>query len=151
MALIGDNTLNQWCSDVPLSCVQFGQSVSATAHRTMRRFTKQVERTVLADLPKPPRIAKIARRLGVSERNLRRVFESVHGLPPVKYLRLFRLSLARRALMSARSRSVSVSKVATSLGFPQLGRFSVEYRESFGESPSETLGLAVRKYERRRG
>ena len=45
--------------------------------------------------------------------------------PPGRYLRMLRLSRARRALMSARGRSVTVSKIATRLGFSELGRFSV--------------------------
>ena len=64
--------------------------------------------------------------------------------------RHLRLSRARRALLSARGRSVTVSKIATRLGFFELGRFSVEYRKLFGESPSETLRKAVREHERRR-
>jgi len=35
---------------------------------------------------------------------------------------------------------VTVTEIATSFGFVELGRFSVEYRKVFGESPSETLG-----------
>ena len=41
--------------------------------------------------------------------------------------------------MMARGRSVTVTEIATALGFVELGRFSVEYRKAFGESPSETL------------
>jgi AraC-like DNA-binding protein len=44
----------------------------------------------------------------------------------------------------------AVSKIATRLGFRQLGRFSVEYRKMFGQSLSTTLRLAIRKQQRRR-
>jgi transcriptional regulator GlxA family with amidase domain len=50
--------------------------------------------------------------------------------------------------MSARGRSVTVSKTATRFGFRELGRFSVEYRTIFGESPSETLRQAVHCHSR---
>ena len=44
--------------------------------------------------------------------------------------------------MMARDRRVTVTEIATALGFVELGRFSVEYRRAFGESPSETLRQA---------
>jgi AraC-like DNA-binding protein len=50
-----------------------------------------------------------------------------------------RLSQARQALMSADSGSATVTEIATTFGFAELGRFSVEYRKVYGESPSETL------------
>jgi AraC-like DNA-binding protein len=34
---------------------------------------------------------------------------------------------------------VTVTEIATGFGFLELGRFSVEYRKAFGESPSQTL------------
>jgi AraC-like DNA-binding protein len=34
---------------------------------------------------------------------------------------------------------VTVKEIATGFGFLELGRFSVEYRKVFGESPSQTL------------
>jgi AraC-like DNA-binding protein len=34
---------------------------------------------------------------------------------------------------------VTVTEIATSFGFLELGRFSVEYRKVFGENPSQTL------------
>jgi len=48
--------------------------------------------------------------------------------------------------MMARDRHVTVTEVATALGFVELGRFSVEYRKAFGESPSETLRQAFREH-----
>jgi len=50
-----------------------------------------------------------------------------------------RLSRARRALLSADCKLVTVTEIATCFGFAELGRFSVEYRKVFGESPSQTL------------
>jgi AraC-like DNA-binding protein len=46
--------------------------------------------------------------------------------------------------MLARGRSATVTEIATGLGFVELGRFSVEYRRMFGESPSETLHRSFR-------
>jgi AraC-like DNA-binding protein len=121
-----------------------------SAHKTRRRLVTQAERTVLAELHAPLKIAKLCRTLGVSQRYLRSAYQSVHGMPPLRYLRALKLSRARHALMSARSQSVSVAKIATRLGFRELGRFSVDYRKMFGESPSATLGRALRKLARKR-
>src|SRR5712691_7995110 len=104
-------------------------ALCAPAHRTPRHLTKQAERAVLADLQTPLSIAKLCRTLGVSDRYLRRAYQEVHGMPPLQYLRTLKLSRARRALTSARSQSVTVSKIATRLGFREFGRFSVQYRK----------------------
>jgi AraC-like DNA-binding protein len=55
---------------------------------------------------------------------------------------MLRLAQARRALLSADSRRITVTEIATCFGFVELGRFSVEYRKMFGESPSQTLHYA---------
>ena len=50
-------------------------------------------------------------------------------------------------LLSARGQPVTVTEIATDFGFAELGRFSVEYRKVFGESPSETLYHAAFRIE----
>ena len=77
--------------------------------------------------------------LGVSERTLRKLFNEILGRPPSRHLRMLRLSEVRRALLAAHGQPVTVTEIATDFGFAELGRFSVEYRKVFGESPSETL------------
>ena len=52
---------------------------------------------------------------------------------------MLRLSNARRALLSADGKLTKVTEIAVSFGFAELGRFSVEYKKAFGESPSQTL------------
>jgi len=58
---------------------------------------------------------------------------------PMHYLWLRRMQLARRSLLSADPAIKTVTEIATAHGFGELGRFAVEYRTLFGESPSATL------------
>jgi transcriptional regulator GlxA family with amidase domain len=84
-------------------------------------------------------ISIISRYCGVSERTLRNAFFAVCGKTPYRHLREIRMNEARLALQSADPASTTVTAVATRFGFYELGRFSVEYRCAYGESPSETL------------
>ena len=60
-------------------------------------------------------------------------------MTPTRYLWLRRMHLARRALRMADPAASTVTEIATSYGFWELGRFSVTYRSLFGESPSASL------------
>jgi AraC-like DNA-binding protein len=124
--------------------------VSCTrARRTSYHLVEQAERMAFVNRRTPLNIATLSQMLAVSERGLRQAFQKVYGMPPQRRLRALALSRARRALMSARGKSVNVTEIATRLGFFQLGRFSVEYRNMFGEKPSETLRQAIRERERK--
>jgi AraC-like DNA-binding protein len=105
-------------------------------------LVEQAERLALAHLDEPLHVSALCQTLAVSERTLRKAFHKIHGLPPCRRLRMLRLAQARRALLSADSRRITVTEIATCFGFVELGRFSVEYRKMFGESPSQTLHYA---------
>jgi len=75
-----------------------------------------------------------------SPRMLEYAFHSVLGSSPMTWYRARRFAKARRALQNASPSLSSVTEIATRYSFWHLGRFSVEYRERFGESPSSTLG-----------
>lgn len=102
-------------------------------------LVERAESLALSDLDEPLRISSLCRILAVSERTLRKSFHQIHGITPSRHLRMSRLSHARRALLLADSKMATVTEIATAFGFVELGRFSVEYRKVFGESPSETL------------
>jgi transcriptional regulator GlxA family with amidase domain len=115
---------------------------SAQKNKPCHDLVEQAENLALADIDESLHISALCRSLEVSERTLRKAFHMVRGLPPCRQLRMLRLSRARRALLSADCKRMTVTEIATCFGFVELGRFSVEYRKVFGESPSQTLWRA---------
>jgi AraC-like DNA-binding protein len=87
----------------------------------------------------PVHLAEMCTAIGVSERTLRSCCHEHFGMGPIHYLWLRRMQLARRALLQADPATTRVTSMATEYGFWELGRFSVEYRALFGESPSASL------------
>ena len=92
-----------------------------------------------ANPDQPLYLAEICAAIGVSERTLRAACEEHLGMGPIRYLALRRMHLVRRALLRADPSRTNVTRIATDHGFWELGRFSVSYRELFGELPSESL------------
>lgn len=86
-----------------------------------------------------PSVDQLALAADVSERTLRTVFGEFYGLSPAKYIRLLRLNETRRALERTGPGGASVTEIASFHGFWDFGRFAKEYRQAFGELPSQTL------------
>ena len=72
-----------------------------------------------------------------NERMLQRVFSDYIGLSPVEFLRIIRLNWARQKIKTC-GIELSITDIASGCGFSHLGRFSDYYRQTYGESPSET-------------
>jgi AraC-like DNA-binding protein len=92
-----------------------------------------------ANCDQPVYLSEICSATGVSESTLRRCCHEHLGMGPVRYLWLRRMSLVRAALMRADPATATVTGIATDHGFWELGRFSVEFRALYGESPSAAL------------
>jgi transcriptional regulator GlxA family with amidase domain len=60
---------------------------------------------------------------------------------PKALMTAMRLSGARRALLDP-TQTTTVTAVALRWGFLEFGRFSMQYRQRYGEVPSETLRRA---------
>lgn len=75
--------------------------------------------------------------VNLSERAVQKLFHEEYGLTPRRWHQLHRMQRARADLLHGDSRDIT--QVASAWGFSELGRFSVQYRELFGERPSETL------------
>jgi AraC-like DNA-binding protein len=87
----------------------------------------------------PVRIAQLCGALRVSPSSLEGAFKSITGVAPHAFFLRRRLTHARCVLLRENPAQRKVTDVATELGFSELGRFAVRYREMFGETPSETL------------
>jgi AraC-like DNA-binding protein len=73
-------------------------------------------------------------------RALQSTFRDHLGLTPQQYLRRARLRRAREDLLAHQNTGrTTVSAIANRWGFNHLGRFAIEYRSRYGESPSDTL------------
>ncbi len=80
----------------------------------------------------------IERAAGVSRYKLFDGFKQHFGHAPMAWLKKHRLEAVRRDLLSDRSEG-NVSSIAMNWGFSHLSRFASDYKELFGETPSQTL------------
>ena len=83
-------------------------------------------------------VTELAEAAGLSSRTLQRQFREFLGKAPPAALRDVRFESARRELLQGVP-DAKVMDIAQRCGFPHCGRFSVEYRRRFGETPSETV------------
>ena len=83
-------------------------------------------------------VTELAVVAGVSGRTLQRQFLAFLGKAPRAVLRDINFDGARRELLRG-SAGAKVTDIAQRCGFPHGGRFSVEYRRRYGETPSQTL------------
>ncbi len=101
------------------------------------RGVRRVLDAMRANLGHDWSLADLADISGVSGRTLQRQFRSFLGKTPHAVLRDIRFEGARRELLHGLPDS-KVMDVAQDCGLQHFGRFSVEYRRRYGETPSQT-------------
>jgi transcriptional regulator GlxA family with amidase domain len=92
---------------------------------------------------RPVHITKLTEKFKVHRRTLHRAFIDVLGIGPITFLRSKRLGDVHKVLLQG-GPDAMIKAVAIEHGFLQLGRFAGEYRQLFGEKPSQTLRRAQR-------
>jgi AraC-like DNA-binding protein len=91
-------------------------------------------------LAEPMDLVAIAAAARVSIRGLQAAFRRQLGVTPMEHVRLRRLAAAHEELVrSDPGDGVTVAAVARRWGFAHLSRFAEQYRETYHESPSQTL------------
>jgi AraC-like DNA-binding protein len=111
------------------------QQPRATAPRVIRQAAELID----AHAAEPLTVEDIAEATGLSVRALQEGFRRFLDTTPMNHLREARLRHVREELIAADPTSATVTDIAVRWGFRHTGRFSVHYRERFGESPSATL------------
>jgi AraC-like DNA-binding protein/tetratricopeptide (TPR) repeat protein len=109
-------------------------SGAAVLPRAVRRALDFMQGAIERDIG----ITELAAAAGLSARALQRQFKTFLGKSPHEALRDIRFDSARRQLLVGRP-GTRVMDVATACGFPHFGRFSIEYRNRYRETPSQTL------------
>jgi AraC-like DNA-binding protein len=135
----------QVCNVVAATIAWMGQFSS---HRTPEGSLVNGARTRVAKLAQEliedhysevVRIEDLCRATGVGVRTLQRCFREYFDVTISEYLKAVRLNAAYRSLNASHTDHSTVAAIALQHGFTHLGRFSVEFRERFGESPSAML------------
>jgi len=83
-------------------------------------------------------VGELALACGVGRRTLQRYFRHFMDKAPMEVLHDLRLDRARQDLLRTSGRA-SVTDIAVRCGFNHVGRFAIQYRARYGESPSATL------------
>ncbi|MCQ4084038.1 AraC family transcriptional regulator [Streptomyces sp. RB6PN25] len=100
---------------------------------------RQAMELIEAHAAEPLTVEDIAEAVGVSVRALQEGFRRHVDTTPLRYLRDVRLARVRADLSASDPGSTTITDIACRWGFFHAGRFSIAYRERFGESPSQTL------------
>lgn len=122
-----------------LRILEEGQGTATALRRSQLTRQQTVERirTYLLQNPaQPPSIPELCERLHVSRRALQNCVEEVTGLSPLAFMRSVRLNAVRRELRE--DRGDPISSIAYAWGFSHLSQFARDYRQLFGELPSES-------------
>lgn len=106
--------------------------------RIAPQHVRRVERFIADNAGRPIALEELVEVGGVSARALFDGFRRFRGLSPMAYARSIRLERVRRDLLNAQE-GETVTNIACRWGFFQFGRFAGQYRQAYGELPSETL------------
>jgi AraC family transcriptional regulator of adaptative response / DNA-3-methyladenine glycosylase II len=79
-------------------------------------------------------LEELSERLGIGDRQLRRLFERYVGASPISVAQAHRILFAKKLLGET---SLSMTEVALASGFGSVRRFNDALRKTYGRSPSE--------------
>jgi AraC-like DNA-binding protein len=101
-------------------------------------YVREAEQLMKEYAAQAPTILEIADRIGVTARTLSEGFRRFRGITPHDFLKRQRLAALREALLVAQPGD-SVAGIAGARGYANLGILAANYRQQYGESPTETL------------
>ena len=132
--------LEEALTRVMIQCLSEGQGIEVgSAHWRHAAIMRRLENFLEANPDRTLHLTDLCAAAAASDRTLRILCQEHLGMSPTRYLWLRRMHLARRALRMADPTTATVTEIATSYAFWELGRFAVAYRSLFGETPSATL------------
>jgi AraC-like DNA-binding protein len=111
---------------------------------TLPSHVRRAEDFIEAHWDQAITIEKLVEATGIGARAIFRAFQQTRGYSPMAFARMIRLRHAHQ-MLSVPAKETSVTAVAFVCGFGNLGHFARDYRDTFGERPSETLARGKRR------
>ena len=108
-------------------------------HPAHRQIAKKAEEYIYEHFRDAVHIEDICREARVGLRTLQRCVREYFDVTVTELVEGVRMEAAHRELSVLQPKDSTVTQVALDNGFSHLGRFSVAYRERYGETPSERL------------
>ncbi|MES2415768.1 MAG: AlkA N-terminal domain-containing protein [Pseudomonadota bacterium] len=81
-----------------------------------------------------PSVELLARKLGVSDRHVRRIFEAQFGVSPMQYLQTRRLHTAKQLLADT---ALPITQIALMSGYASVRRFNAAFLEHYKLNPTQ--------------
>ena len=81
-----------------------------------------------------PTVDRLAQRMGISDRHVRRIFEAEFGVSPLQYLQTRRLLCAKQLLTDT---DLSMTQVALTSGFASVRRFNAAFVSHYKLNPTQ--------------
>jgi AraC-like DNA-binding protein len=103
---------------------------------------RRAEAYIEAHWNEPLTIDALAEATGTSGRSIYRAFKASRGYSPFRFAKDLRLRHAREKLAHPKDNAVTVTTIALACGFENVSRFSKDFSEAFGETPSAVLRRA---------
>jgi AraC-like DNA-binding protein len=122
----------------------FSEMLVGTGKQATPRIVRLAEEYIEASWNRAITIEELASHTNTSIRALYAAFKKSRGYSPMTFAKAVRLRRAKQMLLEPNPRT-SVSSIAFKCGFGNLGHFARDFREMFGELPSETL-LRTRRH-----
>ena len=107
------------------------QTRTGVSHPAMVECIELME----SNIEQPLSPNELSRLVGISKRQLERLFRRYFNTTPARYYLMLRLEAARELLEQS---SIKIIDVAVACGFKSAGHFSSRYYSSFGITPRET-------------
>jgi transcriptional regulator GlxA family with amidase domain len=112
--------------DQPGGVQQDPVSLPDTVRRSIRIMRDNIE--------EPVPVSVIARRVGIGDRQLERLFRKHAGLTPIRFYLRIRVERGRELLIYTRRR---IADIAEACGFSTTAHFAASYRRIVGSGPSD--------------
>ena len=117
------------CKNLPT-----GQAVPTPKEQRNSQRMKDMLRLIHEEFDTDLSISRIAESASISESECLRCFRAIIGMPPIQYLKQYRIRQAASQLLETDD---TISDIAARCGFQDLSYFARAFREQLGITPSQ--------------